>query len=248
MKKTVVSIVGASLLLCSSAFASGGEAHWTYSGHEGPGSWGSLSEEYAVCSSGKNQSPINIANAIEAELQPVTVNYQAAPLDVVNNGHTVKASYAPGSTITVEGRTFKLLQVHFHSPSENAVDGKLFDMEAHFVHADDQGNLAVIGVMYNKGDANSALETIWNNMPEKAGEASKPAGVTLDANAMLPANQDYYRFNGSLTTPPCSEGVLWMVMKNPVTASAEQIEKFKHIMHHDNNRPLQPTNARPVLQ
>ncbi len=247
MKKIITIAASASLLLGGIAFASG-DVHWGYEGAEAPANWGQLSEKFAICSSGKNQSPINIENAIEAELAPISVAYKPSALALKNNGHTVQANYDAGSSITVEGRTFNLLQFHFHSPSENAISGKLYPMEVHFVHADADKNLAVIGVMFEEGAENEALKAAWDNMPAKAGDEAKPEGATIDAAAILPANQDYYRFNGSLTTPPCSEGVLWMVMKNPVTASKAQVEKFYNTFGHDTNRPVQPTNARPVLQ
>jgi carbonic anhydrase len=167
---------------------------------------------------------------------------------VVNNGHTIKASYAAGGSITVAGHTYNLLQFHFHTPSENNIEGKSFPMEAHLVHADDTGNLAVVAVMFTKGAPNSVVEKVWVVMPSRAGEKVEKAGTQINVMDMLPPNKDHYRFNGSLTTPPCSEGVVWMVLKDAAEASKEQVEKFSHIMHHDTNRPVQPVNARPVLK
>ncbi|GAB4337222.1 MAG: carbonic anhydrase family protein [Desulfobulbaceae bacterium] len=230
------------------AGASGGTAHWGYSGAEGPANWGHLTPEYEMCAKGKNQSPIDISGMIEAELQPISFSYTPSPLDVVNNGHTIKQSFAPGSSITVDGHTYNLLQVHWHTPSENHINGRSFPMEAHLVHADKDGNLAVIGVMYNTGAENSGIKTVWDKIPAKVGEAVKNPNAMVDPMALLPADRDYYRFNGSLTTPPCSEGVRWMVMKQPVEASAAQIEQFHSTFHGDTNRPVQPVNARPVLQ
>ena len=246
MKKLFV-VAGAFALVAGTAFASGGGAHWGYEGHAGPENWGSLSPEYEMCGKGMNQSPIDLTGMIEAELAPIAIDYKESALDVVNNGHTIKASYDAGSTITVNGHTFKLLQVHWHTPSENHIEGKSFPMEAHFVHSDDAGNLAVISVMYEEGAENAAIAPVWDNMPAMSGNTSKGA-AKISAMNMLPESKDYYRFNGSLTTPPCSEGVLWMVMKAPVTASAAQIEKFHGTFHHDTNRPVQPVNARPVLK
>jgi len=245
MKKLLI-VAGAFALVAGTAFASGG-AHWSYEGHEGPENWGTLSPEYEMCGKGMNQSPIDLTGMIEAELAPIAIDYKESALDVVNNGHTIKASYDAGSTITVNGHTFKLLQVHWHTPSENHIEGKSFPMEAHFVHSDDAGNLAVISVMYEEGAENAAIAPVWDNMPAMSGNTSKGA-AKISAMNMLPESKDYYRFNGSLTTPPCSEGVLWMVMKAPVTASVAQIEKFHGTFHHDTNRPVQPVNARPVLK
>jgi carbonic anhydrase len=241
-------VLGSAFLSVGIAYASGGNAHWGYSGAEGPENWGHLSPEFETCGTGKNQSPINITSIIEAELQPISFSYTSSPLDVVNNGHTIKASFAPGSSITVDGHAYELLQVHWHTPSENHIKDQSFPMEAHLVHADKDGNLAVIGVMYTTGQENNSITNVWNNMPAKTGEVSKNASVTVSPMDMLPANKDYYRFNGSLTTPPCSEGVRWMVMKDAVEASSEQVEKFHSSFHGDTNRPVQPINARPVLQ
>ena len=232
------------LLLSSASFASG--VHWTYSGHEGPEYWGSLSPDYAACSGGKNQSPVDIAAMAEAELSPIEFAYQSGGDSVVNNGHTIKVGYAAGSSISVDGHSYELKQFHFHAPSENLIEGQSFPMEMHLVHADSSGNLAVVGVMFKEGETNAELEKAWAVMPDHEGEA-KPSAA-LAAEALLPGNHDYYRFSGSLTTPPCSEGVLWLVMKDPVTASKAQIEAFEHVMHHPNNRPVQPLNARKVMQ
>ncbi len=247
MRKILMGVMGFSLLATTSAFASGGTAHWGYSGEGAPEHWGDLSPEFAACKSGKNQSPIDITGLIESELAPIAFSYGDSKVDVVNNGHTIKASYDPGSSITVDGQTFNLLQVHFHSPSENTINGKSFPLEAHFVHADANSNLAVIGVMYEEGKENPALVPIWAAMPEKSGETLKGEGQ-ISAMAMMPANKDYYRFNGSLTTPPCSEGVRWMVIKESASVSADQVKQFYNRFHHDTNRPVQPINARPVLK
>jgi carbonic anhydrase len=247
MSKTIATMAGIAVVVGAVAYA-GGDAHWGYSGHEGPEHWGELSEKFKICGEGKNQSPINITGAIEAELPAIEFNYGDVGLNVVNNGHTIKVIYAAGSSITVAGHTYNLLQFHFHTPSENNIEGKSFPMEAHLVHADDAGNLAVVAVMFTKGAPNSVVEKVWVVMPSRAGEKVEKAGTQINVMDMLPPNKDHYRFNGSLTTPPCSEGVVWMVLKDAAEASKEQVEKFSHIMHHDTNRPVQPVNARPVLK
>ncbi len=247
MKKTVLILAGAAILAAGTAMASQA-AHWTYSGHSGPEHWGDLSPQFEMCKKGVNQSPVDLAGMVEAELSPLQVAYQPTPLDVINNGHTIKAITTNNSTITLEGHTYKLLQVHFHTPSENHINGKSFPMEAHFVHADEAGNLAVVALMYTEGQANPSLLPIWDKMPAKTGMTVKSADTTLDTDAMLPANRDYYRFNGSLTTPPCSEGVVWLMMKEAAVASKEQVAKFHATFGQDTNRPVQPLNARVVLQ
>jgi carbonic anhydrase len=221
--------------------------HWGYSGEAGPENWSKIDSKFAMCALGRNQSPIDLAGFVEADLKPLTLAYKAGAAEIVNNGHTVQVDYAPGSTLTVDGRTFELKQFHFHSPSENKVGGKQFPLEGHIVHADRDGNLAVVAVMFQEGAANALLGKLWEKMPAKAGEKTAlPAG--LSAAQLLPADRDYYRFNGSLTTPPCSEGVWWLVMKRPATASKAQIAQFGGAVGFANNRPIQPVNARPVLR
>lgn len=223
------------------------KAHWSYTGHESPEHWGSLDPKYSTCDKGVNQSPINLTKFIESELSPLNLSYQSGGHEVINNGHTIQVNYQPGSLLGVNGNDYELKQFHFHSPSENHINGKSYPLEAHLVHADKNGNLAVVGVMFEEGDENEALKEIWNIMPEKA-DSKNSLSSTVSVNDILPTNRDYYRFNGSLTTPPCSEGVLWLVMKQPITASKPQIEQFTNTIQHPNNRPLQGINARPVLK
>ncbi len=236
--------LGLMLLSSSAAFAAG--PHWEYSGEAGPENWAKLSPEYGACA-GKNQSPINLGGLIDAKLKPIAFSYKAGTTDILNNGHTVQVNAAAGSSITVDGIQFDLKQFHFHAPSENLIKGKSFPLEAHLVHADKDGNLAVVAVMFREGKANKALEKAWAQMPSKEGDKIALT-AKLSSQEILPKNRDYYRFNGSLTTPPCSEGVRWLVMKASVSASKEQIEAFTHVMHHPNNRPVQAVNARPVLE
>ncbi len=246
MKNHSAFLLLGSLLLTGAAHA-GQSPHWGYTGHEGPEHWASLDSAFSLCGSGKNQSPINLTAFADTDLPPLALHYGGSVTEEVNNGHTVQANYAPGSTLTIDGHTFELKQFHFHTPSENQIESHSFPMEAHLVHADKDGNLAVIAVMLEEGAANDAIAALWQTMPTKAGEITKPSqAVAIDQ--LLPKDMDYYRFNGSLTTPPCSEGVRWLVLKHPVTISKEQVEQFAHVMHHPNNRPLQPINARPVLQ
>lgn len=234
------------MMLAGGAQAAEGAA-WSYDGENGPAKWGALAPENIACSMGKNQSPVDLKNLIDAKLQPIKFDYKAGGNKIVNNGHTIQVEYSAGSTITVEGTEFTLKQFHFHAPSENTINGKQYPLEVHLVHVDKDGNLAVVGVMFEDGKANGALAKIWPLMPKEAGGN---AAVSPDflATSLLPASRSYYRFNGSLTTPPCSEGVRWLVMKKPVSVSKEQVEEFMHVVHHPNARPVQPTNARPLLQ
>lgn len=225
----------------------GSNGHWGYDGDAGPSHWGELDPSWHVCSDGRNQSPIDLQDAVDADLPSLELHYAVGGVDEINNGHTIQIDYAPGSWITLDGRDYALKQFHFHAPSENHINGREYPLEAHLVHADAEGNLAVIAVMFEEGIHNQALAKAWQDMPTRPHSHHK-LQKRASAEALLPENRDYYRFNGSLTTPPCSEGVVWLVMKEPVTASPVQMEEFKRVMGHPNNRPLQPVNARVVLQ
>lgn len=238
------SLLAATLLLCPAAFAA--TVHWEYSGEAGPAKWASLTPEYGQCA-GSNQSPVNLSGLVKAELAPLQFHYLAGGRSVTNNGHTVQVDYAPGSTLELDGMYFKLTQFHFHAPSENLIEGHSYPLEGHLVHANDQGELAVVAVMFEPGKANGALSQVWQSLPAKAGE-QRQLKEAVSAEQLLPAKRDYYRFSGSLTTPPCSEGVRWLVMKEPVQVSQAQIDAFKAVMHHPNNRPVQPLHGRLVLQ
>ena len=235
-------------LSITSSLQAAEQGYWSYADdNNGPAHWGQLDSKFSLCSNGKTQSPVNLTNMIEGQLPGIEFKYQIGGELILNNGHTIQVNYKSGSTITLSNNTFELKQFHFHAPSENTILGKSFPLEAHFVHADKDGNLAVVAVMVEEGAKNIELEKAWNRMPEKADER-QALFINVDADKLLPANRDYYRFDGSLTTPPCSEGVWWLVMKNPVTASKEQLEKFSHTLHHPNNRPVQPINARMIVQ
>ncbi|MBQ4680703.1 carbonic anhydrase [Aeromonas dhakensis] len=238
------SLLAATLLLCPAAFAA--TPHWEYSGEAGPAKWASLTPEYGQCA-GSNQSPVNLSGLVKAELAPLQFHYLAGGRSVTNNGHTVQVDYAPGSTLGLDGMRFTLKQFHFHAPSENLIEGHSYPLEGHLVHVNDQGELAVVAVMFEPGKANGALSQVWQSLPAKAGEHHQ-LKEPISAEQLLPAKRDYYRFSGSLTTPPCSEGVRWLVMKEPVQVSQAQIDAFKAVMLHPNNRPVQPLHGRLVLQ
>jgi carbonic anhydrase len=244
MKK--LTILGLVLLLCLSAtwVAMAAEGvHWSYSGEEGPAHWGELSPDYAACADGSRQSPINIPAGAPLNPADLTINYQPSGLTTLNNGHTIQANYDPGSSITLDGTTYDLIQFHFHNTSEHTLQGQYAPMEVHFVHKNADGQLAVIGVMLQPGAANAALEPIFANMPATAGDPQAIAGVTVNAADMLPAGRSYYRYDGSLTTPPCSEGVAWFVMASPIAVSDAQIAAYK-ALYTGNYRPIQALNQR----
>ena len=218
-------------------------AHWTNGGDTGPGHWGEMNAGNKVCSLGFQQSPIDLRHAIPANPGQISVLYKPTTLRVVNNGHTIQCNTDPGSTIMLDGERFRLLQFHFQHPSEHAMDGRRFDMECHFVHINDAGMLAVLGVFIEPGGENNVLTPIWQHMPHKAGPEKKVASVHIDPAKLLPANRDYFRYLGSLTTPLCSEKVIWSVFSQPVQASTAQVGQFAGLFDM-NARPLQGLHRR----
>jgi len=225
----------------------GGVPHWDYEGLGGPVNWGKLEPAFQACETGATQSPINLAPTLTADLPPIYFNYSATPTAVTNNGHTLQVNVFEGSTIMVDGKEFPLVQFHFHTPSEYQIDGKSFPLEIHFVHKNQQGVLAVIGVMVKEGAANSELEGIFAAAPREAGRTQQMPDAVTDIRKLLPSAATYYRLMGSLTTPPCSEGVHWHIMTTPIEASKAQIDKFRTYFAM-NARPLQPSNNRLVIR
>ncbi|MBX3621826.1 MAG: carbonic anhydrase family protein [Rhizobacter sp.] len=210
--------------------------HWSYQGDGGPDQWGQMKPEYALCSSGKRQSPIDIRDGIMVQLDPVQFDYRPSNFRVIDNGHTVQVNVSPGNSIEVMGKRYELVQFHFHRPSEERINGRQFDMVVHLVHKDLEGKLAVVAVLLDRGIAQPVVQMVWNNLPLEKNE-ELAARVPIDLNGLLPSDRGYFTYMGSLTTPPCSEGVLWMVMKNPVSVSSDQVGIFSR---------LYPMNARPV--
>lgn len=224
-------------------------SHWSYEGHGSPEHWSELSNEFKECQAGKNQSPIDITSALDAHIAPLDVHYSQSPVALLNNGHTVQASFDQKANNIVDFDNIKvdLQQFHFHAPSENTINGKHAAMEMHLVHKENNGDVVVVAVMFDIGAENPALAALWKQMPQQA-EKSAPLMTKIDMNTLLPADKTYWRFSGSLTTPPCSEGVTWLVMKHPLTLSEAQLQQFKAVMHHDNNRPVQPLHGRVVVE
>lgn len=222
-------------------------AHWSYAGATGPESWGTLQPEFGVCATGKRQSPINIeeSNTLQGPAEPLLFNYTPSNGTVINNGHTVQVEVQGGNTLTVRGSNYALVQVHFHSPSEEQINFRHYAMVAHLVHQNAEGRLAVVAVLLEPGQANAFIDSVWTYMPlDENDQVRMPAGL-FDLKGLLPQDQRYYQFLGSLTTPPCTEGVLWMVLKTPVQISAAQLRLFQQL-YPNNARPVQPVNSRPV--
>ncbi|MDH5185312.1 MAG: carbonic anhydrase family protein [Gammaproteobacteria bacterium] len=245
MKKIYIVVYALGIVMTSFAMASG-EIHWGYTGHNGPQKWGGLNPAYGLCSTGKNQSPIDVKASVDSKLPAIKFSYAGFGKEILNNGHTVQVNYSDANQIELDGVIFKLKQLHFHTPSENHIKGKSYPLEMHLVHASNDGELAVVAVMFEQGQANTALDKAWSQLPIHNGDIHV-LKARLAANELLPKNRDYYRFNGSLTTPPCSEGVRWLVMKDAVKISRAQVETFAAVIHGANNRPLQKHNARIVM-
>ncbi|HEB58444.1 MAG TPA: carbonic anhydrase family protein [Gammaproteobacteria bacterium] len=246
MRKFYQSVMlSAALCFGAGTAIAGSDHHWGYEGHEGPMHWGDISHDYHMCKDGKQQSPIDIRGATPKALDAIGFSYTASPKNIVNNGHTIQVNMKPGSTITVGGKTYKLLQFHFHSPSEHKIDGKPADMVAHFVHQADDGQLGVVAVLFKKGKANPIIGKLWKKMPKNHGGNADLAGMSLSVADLLPGNRAYYNYSGSLTTPPCSEGVNWMVLKSPVNVSAAQVKAFTDIFP-KSVRPTQPLHGREI--
>ena len=239
------------------------KTEWGYEAENGPDVWGHLSPEYLLCAEGRHQSPIDLVNPTPAELPPIPYDYSPTNMNIRNTGHTIEVACPEGNWIEVDGTRYELLQFHFHAPSEHTVVGKLFDMEVHFVHKSEDGALAVVGLLIERGRHKFAFDPIWSHLPTVPGETQRIENVTEDGSLIVdprfmfaPNDQvedvaaslflSYYRYDGSLTTPPCSEGITWIVLTTPIEMSEAQIAAFKAIIH-DNNRPVQPLNGRELL-
>lgn len=224
------------------------EVHWGYEGEGGPEHWGTLKPEFALCGSGMSQSPIDIDKTYKTTLDTIEFSYKETPLRIINNGHSIQVNYEPGSFITVDGERYELLQFHFHAPSEHTVKGKFYDMELHLVHKNERNELAVVGVFIKKGKPNKIIQVLWDNIPKEINKENVVSGIFVNSSGLLPKDSRYYHYFGSLTTPPCSEGVNWSVLKTSIEVSEAQIEKFRTVMGVDNNRPVLPLNKRFVLE
>jgi len=228
--------------------------HWAYTGHEGPRHWGSLDPAYAACDRGHSQSPVDITKTGPGTGKTWKLNYTSTSLriahhehdvDIVDNGHTIQVTVDEGSTLTTERGTYHLKQFHYHTPSEHTVDGKHFPMEVHFVHQSDDGHFAVVGAFFEQGKTNPNLEQLIAHFPKAKGDAQHFTDKKLDLAFHLPPTTEAYTYLGSFTTPPCTENVEWLVLRDPVSASREQLKAFAERLHH-NNRPIQPLHGRPV--
>jgi carbonic anhydrase len=232
--------------LCRPAFAAEGEHHWSYEGAGAPAKWGDLDAANNACAIGLQQSPIDIEASIKSQLPALKLHWSRSADTIVNNGHTIQLNFAEGSALTLGDVKYKLQQVHFHHPSEHMVGGKNFPMEAHFVHAKDGGGLAVVGVLMTEGRPNRAFGKIVKTMPAAEGPAVK-ADAGIDPHVLLPHRLSYFRYSGSLTTPPCSEVVEWLLLVDPIHVAAADVAAFAKL-YPMNARPVQKDNRRFVLR
>ena len=222
------------------------KAAWGYGAENGPDVWGRLSPNYALCATGSRQSPIDLRNPRSASLPSTTFNYRPTPLYIHNNGHNIEVASTGENWMEVGGERYSLQQFHFHAPSEHTVESRSFDMEMHLVHRSGEGAMAVIGVLIERGSRHIAFDPVWEHLPQTPGEMKRIEGVTVNPGDLLPRDTGTYRYDGSLTTPPCSEDVKWLVMATPVEISEAQIAAFKAIVN-KNNRPVQAMNGREIL-
>jgi carbonic anhydrase len=221
--------------------------HWTYTEADGPEHWAMLSPAYTKCETGSHQSPVEIRRPPHGHIPELLVfHYRPTPLRIMNNGHSVQVTYQRGSELHLNGRAYRLEQFHFHAPSEHHVDGVTYPMEAHLVHRDSKGRIVVLGVLMALGQPNPALALVWGGIPPHGGEVD--TGSVLNAKDLLPAStHHHYSYQGSLTTPPCTEGVQWIVIMDPVRVSDEQVRHFVMVIG-QNARPPQPLHDRRIVQ
>ncbi|MEO8630357.1 MAG: carbonic anhydrase family protein [Betaproteobacteria bacterium] len=223
------------------------EIHWSYQGAGAPQTWGDLKPDYAACRTGRRQSPIDIQDGAKLELEPIKFDYKPVPLRIIDNGHTVQVNYPEGNSIMVAGVRYDLRQLHFHRPSEERINGKVYDMVVHLVHQSAEGRYAVVAIVMEMGASNPFIASLWPHLPLEAGRELALPDVTIDLNTLLPEPRTYFAYMGSLTTPPCTEGVLWLVLKTPVSVSNDQVGVFGKL-YSMNARPVQPANGRLIKE
>ena len=250
MRKLILALVTSCGVLLSPGSAAQehtGAHHWDYGPTRGPSHWGELSPEFRACSVGHRQAPIDIRDATKADLPAIVFEYKPSPLRMVDNGHTIMINYSPGSYIVLGGLRYELKQFHFHRPSEEKISGRDFDMSAHLVHDNGSGKLAVVAILLQAGEDNALIRELWKEMPKEKGQEEVLDKVQIDISRLLPQDRSYYTFVGSLTTPPCSEDVTWIVLKNPTKISPAEVEQFSQLYRND-ARPTQPLYGRTILE
>lgn len=212
--------------------------HWSYEGEFGPQNWSKINAAWASCNTGSRQSPIDLRDGMKVDLEQIVFDYHPSAFNEIDNGHTVQVNVAGGNFLTVGNTTYELQQFHFHRPGEERINGKGTEMVVHMVHKSYDNKIAILAVLLERGAANPMIQTVWNNLPLEKLTTVSPS-IVLDVNEILPARREYFTYMGSLSEPPCTENVLWLVMKQPMTASPQQMALFSR---------LYPLNARPVQQ
>lgn len=216
---------------------------WSYGGATGPEHWGALDPAYSACALGRAQSPVEISEQATGTPVPIQFEYRPTAGEAINNGHSIQVNMPSGNRITQGERTYELVQFHFHAAAEHHIDAHVSPMELHLVHRSDDGSLAVVGVLIERGDQNAALEPLFARLPAVEGRTA--AVPPIDIEALLPADRRHAEYMGSLTTPPCTEGVRWNVLRTPIQLSPEQIEAYLRLYDHT-ARPLEPLNGRRI--
>jgi carbonic anhydrase len=233
------------VLLAACAHSSGGGSHWGYESADGPARWAALDPANAVCATGKEQSPIDLVGATrDPLLKGVDLHWRPSNVTAVDNGHTIQVEVPSDNTLAIDGKVYTLKQFHFHRASEHTLGGRAFPAEIHFVHVADDGKRAVLGVLVEEGSTNAALEALFAALPPKAGK--RELAAPLDIEGILPLARGTYRYPGSLTRPPCTEGVSWLMLTAPTSMSAQQIAAVA-ARYPNNHRPVQPLGARHLI-
>lgn len=247
LKNVLKTVIGFCMVgFCVNSYAESEKVEWGYDTENGPDVWGQLSPEYIFCAEGTRQSPLDLVNSTAVKLPAIVFNYQPTALNIRNNGHTIEVASTEENWIEIDGTRHELLQFHFHAPSEHTLAGKSFDMEMHLVHKSKNNALSVIGVLIERGSNRAAFDSLLAHLPNTPGEVQRIEHITINADDLLPSARRAYRYDGSLTTPPCSEGVKWFVLTTPIELSEVQIAAFTAIVH-ANNRPVQSLNGRELL-
>lgn len=243
-----VTILAAGLAGVTGPCIAADAASWSYAGNTGPAKWGKLNKEFALCGTGTLQSPIDIVDkdVRHGDLPALLFNYKPSPLRVIDDGHTIQVNYAADSWVTVNSKRYELVSIEFHKPGEHKVSGKGNEMEADLVHKSQDGKLLVIAVPLNPGAENPFVKAVLGNLPASKGKEQAANAVSIYALDLLPKDKGYYMYTGSLSVPPCTEGVLWYVLKTPASVSADQIARFARV-YPMNARPTQPRNDRDII-
>lgn len=247
LKLLGIEILGRTIAPCPAIAAPLLPQRWGYIGENNPTHWAELSPEFRLCQTGRHQTPINLIKTPAIETASLDIHYQPTPLAIVHTGRTMQVNYQPGSSFTFKGEMFELLQFHFHHPSEHHLAGQEFDLEIHLVHRASSGKLAVMGIFAQAGALNPVLQAIWTVMPTQPGQSITQAATLVNATDLLPRDRHFYEYQGSLSTPPCAEDVLWLVITQPITVSTQQVQQFASLFPH-NARPLQAIRDRIIKQ